>query len=52
MPDWLLRLRALLNKQFTVVVAALIVLALIGGWMTYTVHATHNTTTEEHSVSS
>jgi len=52
MPNWLLRLRALLNEQFTVVVAALIVLALIGGWMTYTVHATHNTTTEECSVSS
>ena len=52
MPDWLLRLRALLNKQFTVIVAALIVLALVGGWTTYTVHATHSTTTEERSVSS
>ena len=52
MSDWLLRLRALLDKQFTVVVAALIVLALVGGWMTYTAHATPNTTTEERSVSS
>lgn len=52
MTDWLLRLRALLDKQFAGVVAALIVLALVGGWMTYTVHATPNSTTEERPVSS
>lgn len=52
MADWLLRLRALLDKQFAVVVVALVVLALVGGWMTYTVHATPHTTTEERSVSS
>lgn len=52
MTDWLLRLRSLLDKQFAFVVAALIVLALVGGWMTYTVHATPKTTTEERPVSS
>lgn len=52
MADWLLRLRALLDRQFAVVVATLILLALVGGWMTYATHATPNTTTEERSVSS
>jgi hypothetical protein len=52
MADWLLRLRALLDKQFAVVFATLILLSLVGGWMTYTVHATPNTTTEERPVSS
>lgn len=52
MSDWPLRLRALLDRQFAVVLAILIVLALVGSWMTHTTHATPETTTEERSVSS
>ncbi len=52
MANWLLRLRALLDEQFVVVVAALVVLALVGGWLTYTTHASPNTTTEERIASS
>jgi hypothetical protein len=52
MADWLLRLRAFLDKRFAVVVAAFIVLGVVGGLMAYTTHATPNTTTEKRSVSS
>jgi len=52
MDEWLLRLRALLDGQFVVVVAVLVALALVGGWATYTTHASPPTTTEERTVSS
>lgn len=52
MDDRLLRARALLDEQFAVVVAILVVLALAGGWLTYTTYATPETTTEERTVSS
>ena len=52
MADSLLRLRAVLADHFAVVLIALVVLALLGGWLTYTAHATPNTTTEERPVSS
>ena len=47
MVDWQLRLRAALAKQFTIVLAALCVIALLGGWMTYTAYATSGPTTEQ-----
>ena len=49
MADWKLRLRAFLDTQFTVVVAVLLVLAILGGWMSYTAYAAPGTTTEERS---
>lgn len=49
MVDWQLRLRAFLNKQFTIVVGVLLVFALLGGWMTYTAHAAPDTATEQRS---
>lgn len=49
MVDWQLRLRAFLNKQFAIVVGALIVLALVGGWMTYTAYAAPEPATEQRS---
>jgi hypothetical protein len=52
MDDRLLRARALLDEQFAVVVAILVVLALAGGWLTYTTYATPDTTSEERTVSS
>jgi hypothetical protein len=52
MDDRLLRARALLDEQFAVVVAILVVLALVGGWVTYTTYATPDTTSEERTVSS
>lgn len=42
-----LRLRALLGQQYVVVVAALVVLALVGGAATYSAHVDPGTTTEE-----
>lgn len=52
MADWELRLRALLDEQFAVVVVALLVLTLAGGWIAYTTHAAPNGTTEERPDSS
>lgn len=46
MPDWRLRFRAVLDNQFTVVVATLLVVVVLGGWATYTAHAGPATTTE------
>jgi len=47
MVDWQLRLRAVLETQFAIILGALIVLALLGGWMTYTAFATPESTTEQ-----
>ena len=49
MVDWQLRLRAVLEKQFTIIVGVLIVLALLGGWMSYTAHAAPEPTTEQQA---
>jgi hypothetical protein len=49
MADWRLRLRAVLDKQFAVVVVALLVVVVLGGWLTYTAHAAPATTTETES---
>ena len=42
-----LRVRAFLDQQFLVVVVALVLLAGLGGWVTYTTHVDPGTTTEE-----
>ena len=47
---WNLRLRALLHEQFAVVASVLVVLALVGGFATYTAHVDPGTTTEERVV--
>ena len=47
MVDWQLRLRAVLDRQFTIVLGVLVVIALLGGWMTYTAHAAPEPTTEQ-----
>ncbi|WP_253738588.1 DUF5305 domain-containing protein [Halohasta salina] len=47
MVDWQLRLRAVLDKQFTIVLGVLVVIALLGGWLTYTAHAAPEPTTEQ-----
>lgn len=52
MSSWFLRIRALLDRQFAIVVVVLLVLALAGGWMTYTTYTTPNTATEQRTVSS
>jgi hypothetical protein len=49
MADWRLRVRAVLETQFTVVVVGLLLLALLGGWMTYTAYAASEPVTEEQS---
>ncbi|WP_380679451.1 DUF5305 domain-containing protein [Salinigranum sp. GCM10025319] len=48
---WDLRLRALLHQQFAVAASVLVVLALVGGFATYTAHVEPGTTTEERVVS-
>lgn len=52
MGDWSLRIRAILEKQFTVVVVILVVLLLAGGWLTYATHVEPGTTTEVRPTSS
>jgi len=47
-----LRLRALLDSQWNVLVIISLVLALAGGWVTYGAYADPGTTTEERTVSS
>ena len=47
MVDWQLRLRAVLERQFTIILSVLVVIALLGGWMTYTAHAAPEPTTEQ-----
>ncbi|WP_137284862.1 DUF5305 domain-containing protein [Halorussus salinisoli] len=52
MPRWPLRLRALLDGNYAVVVGALVVLALLGGWLTYGAYVSPGTHAEERPVSS
>lgn len=47
MVDWQLRLRAALETQFTIILTVLVVLALLGGWLTYTAHAAPEPATEQ-----
>jgi len=47
-----LRARAVLSNRGAEIAALLVVLALIGGWITYTTHVDPGTTTEERVVSS
>ena len=50
--DWELRARAVLSNRGAEIAALLVVLALAGGWITYTTHVEPGTTTEEQVVSS
>jgi hypothetical protein len=50
--DWRLRVRAVLSNRGTEMAALLVVLALVGGWVTYTTHVDPGTTTEERAVAS
>ncbi|MFC4447722.1 DUF5305 domain-containing protein [Halorussus aquaticus] len=52
MPRWPLRLRASLDGNYAVVVGALVVLALLGGWVTYGAYVSPGTHAEERIVSS
>lgn len=45
------RLRAALGRAFTTIFVVLLVLALVGGWVTYAVHVEPGTTTEERVAS-
>jgi hypothetical protein len=51
MSEWKLRVRGALARNLTVVVVALVILALLGGWLTYTTYAAPDTTTEQRVVS-
>ena len=50
MSNWLLRLRALFHRQFMVAIAVCLLLALAGGWTTYTIHTGPEVTTEQRTV--
>jgi hypothetical protein len=52
MSDWTLRARQAMTEYVGVVVAVLVVLALLGGWLTYTGYAAPGTETEQRVVSS
>ncbi|WP_323676418.1 DUF5305 domain-containing protein [Halorubellus sp. PRR65] len=52
MTDRSLRIRALLDAQFAVIVAVLVVLALTGGWVVYTTHVEPGTEGVEQTASS
>lgn len=52
MSDRKRRLRALASEWWRVAVAALVVLALVGGWVTYGAHVEPGTTTEQRVASS
>ncbi|WP_435065561.1 DUF5305 domain-containing protein [Halobaculum sp. EA56] len=52
MADRGLRARALLDTQFETIVILLVVLALVGGWLTFGAHVSPGTTTEQRTVSS
>ncbi|MFC6835964.1 DUF5305 domain-containing protein [Halomarina ordinaria] len=52
MGDWELRARRLVGANLAVVVALLVVLALLGGWLTYDAHAGPETEQREEVVSS
>lgn len=47
-----LRSRAFVDRQYAMILAALVVLALLGGWLTYGAYAAPGTHTEERTVSS
>jgi len=49
MVDWRLRLRAVLTKQFTVLLVVLLIVALAGGWMTYSAYVKSQTTTDQET---
>jgi hypothetical protein len=51
MSDRRLQARATLSAWFEVVVVVLLVVALVGGWATYTAHVNPGTTTEQEVVS-
>jgi len=44
-----LRLRAMLDEQLPTVVVGLLVLALLGGWISYTTHVAAGATTEDRT---
>jgi hypothetical protein len=48
--EWRLRLRGLLERNLTAAVLVLVVLAFVGGWVTYTTHVAPATTTEQRVV--
>lgn len=50
--DWGLRARAVLSERWMEVAMVLVVVALVGGWVTYTAHVEPGTTTEERVVDS
>jgi hypothetical protein len=52
MPDTELRLRRLLADSFTLLVVALVVLTLLGGWLAYTTHVSPGTHVEERTTGS
>lgn len=52
MADTELRLRRLLADSFALVVLALVVLALLGGWLTYTTHVAPGTQIEDRTLTS
>jgi len=52
MGDRRARTRSFLDRQFRVVVVVLVVLSLVGGWVTYGAYVDPGTTTEERTVSS
>ncbi|WP_276271533.1 DUF5305 domain-containing protein [Haloarcula litorea] len=52
MPRRWLRLRSFFDKQFETVLVGLLILALLGGWLTYGAHVDPGTTTEERVAAS
>lgn len=52
MPEWSLRLRAILDSHYATVVVALVVLGMLGGWLTYGAYVAPGTHAEERTVSS
>ncbi|MFC7135079.1 MULTISPECIES: DUF5305 domain-containing protein [Salinibaculum] len=47
MADWKLRTRHVIDNSISIIVGALVLLALLGGWLTYTTYAAPATTTEQ-----
>ena len=52
MGDRRLRLRAILDRQFLVITTLLLILVLLGGWLTYTTHISPGTAVEEQPTAS
>jgi len=50
MVSWQLRLRAVLTKQYAVVLAVVLVFMLLGGWMTYSAYVSPGETETEEEV--